>query len=466
MALSKGDFLELALAEISRDPALAALYRAGDPHVTQGLAAQAAMLARMSEYVAVASMEQFTMARDSTVLADAASKGIIRYATPTEVLARVTNPAPSALTVAAGRQLLDPQGRGWIVMRGALIPAAGEGLVLVKQVARRAIRHIVAQHAPFYRIEVPNPAMGYLAAIDVVGFTYQPSFSNTLPGDLVYSLKVSEQQTVLVQFGLDGVAGVQLSAGAGVTINVEDTEGAIDDVLGAALAFEYLDSASEAAVKVVVESVEVQGRNPMDIATLREMCSYPSLYDEDAVFLGDFDALLRRKLAPFEFLSVWNEQRHERATGEFNFDWMNTLFVAARKDGTATAALRAKIEATILAADDGYKVQHVDVLDAPVTLALTAYVNPVYEPEQVRQEIRRVVLEEYGPASAWSKRGDAKLRKLAVYNLLRQKVEAMSDTHSDLEMSVTESVVQLAPWHFRYVSADSLSVTVLENDRA
>lgn len=465
MALSKEHFLNLGVAELSRSPEMAARYQAGDPMVVQPMAAMAAMLARISEFVSVASMEQFTMARDSTVLADAAAKGIIRYATPTEALARVTNPAASPLTIATGRQLLDPQGRKWVVARGAVVPAGGSALVLVQQISRRVIEHTVAQFAPFYEIEVPDPEIGYLAGIEVDGFSYQSSFSNTRPGDLVYNLKISEQQALRVQFGLAGIAGVQLDAGAGVVIRVTDTEGAIDGALGAALAFEYLNSASESGVTVVIESVEVQGRNPLSIAALREMCRYPSLYDDDAVFLGDFDALVRRKLGPFDFLSVWNEQRQEEAMGESNVDWISGLFVAARKDGTAPEALREKIERVILAADDGYRIHHVDVIDAPVTVEITAYVNPVYDTEQVRQEIVRVILEQYGPASEWATRGNAKLLKLAVFSQLREQVEALQDQHSELDMVVTESVSKLLPQHFRYVSADTLTVVVRENDQ-
>lgn len=464
MAISKEKFISEGVAELSRSPAMAARYQAGDPMVVQPLAAMAAMLARMSEFVSVASMEQFTMARDSTVLADSAAKGIIRYGTPTEALARVTNPAPSALTIATGRQLLDQQGRRWVVMRGAVIPASGEGLVYVQQISRRTIEHTIAQHKAFYAIEVPAPAIGYLASVSVDGYSYQPSFSNTKPGDAVYSLKLNEQQTLCVQFGLADVAGMQLDAGAGVVLRVTDTEGAIDDVLGSALEFEYLNGASEAGVKLVIESVEVQGRNPMDVATLREMSRYPSLYDEDAVYLGDFDALVRRKLGPFDFLSVWNEQKQEEAVGP-SLDWVSGMFVAARKIGTSDETLRAKIAQTILAADDGYVIHHIDVVDAPVTVDITAYVNPVYDTEQVRQDIVRVMLENYGPESEWATRGNNKLLQLPVFNRLRQNIEALQDEQANLQMEVTESVERLMPWHFRRLTAETLSVTVRETDQ-
>ena len=75
---TKADFQEAIANSIANYPTIAPLYHAGDPRIRQHLDAMATMLAMFSSQLEVAQTEQYEKARDSTVLADAAMRGIIR----------------------------------------------------------------------------------------------------------------------------------------------------------------------------------------------------------------------------------------------------------------------------------------------------------------------------------------------------------------------------------------------------
>jgi hypothetical protein len=189
------------------------------------------------------------------------------------------------------------------------------------------------------------------------------------------------------------------------------------------------------------------------------MSDYPSLYDTSAVYLGNFDFLVRRNLSPFRFLSVWNEQTEEVVRGP-NVDNINTLFVAAMKDGVADAALRAQIKAVILKADDSYKVKDVTVVEVPIPLTVAARVHSVYDFEQVRQQIREQILSTYGRDSAFAKSGQNRILYRSVYDLLSRNVPALQGVRADIQVEVDDLATNIPPEHYRFVSEASLTVTV------
>ena len=80
--LTKADFQRAIRDSISSYPAIAPLYQSGDPRVLQHLDAMATMLAMFSAQLETAMSEPFEKTRDTTVLADAAMRGIVRKATP------------------------------------------------------------------------------------------------------------------------------------------------------------------------------------------------------------------------------------------------------------------------------------------------------------------------------------------------------------------------------------------------
>lgn len=466
MMKTKEDFQQTIAQSVSNYPTAAQLYRARDPRLLAQLDAMAAMLAMMSAEQDVAAMEPWTKARDVTVLADAAVKGILPFGKPSRVRVRVQNGSAQPLQIVTGRFLQDVQGRTYVVDAGATMAAGATGFISAFQRAERTppISHTVTVSQPFYRLEVPAPEAGkHIADVtlrDAAGnaYRYTPEFVNVGVGERVFHLETDESRRLYIKLGATGIVGYQPSAGEVLTLVVTDTEGAYELSPGSPFSFQYSYSRYDAGATMTLEEVLSPGAAPMDIGTMREVTAYPSIYDGSAVYQGNFDYLVRRNLAPFRFLSVWNEQTEERIRGA-NDDSINCLFVAARKDGVADAALQSEVTAVILEADDSYRVKWVPVVVYEIPVAITARVQAAYDFGAIAQQVREVVLAEYGPDSKWAQRGQGRVQYRRLYDLLRT-VPALQDAGSDLLITITDPDASILPEHYRYVSAASLSVMV------
>ena len=455
MAITKDQYIQLAANEIANYPTLAKRFQIGDPLITQGLASMAAMLADVSAQVEVTTGEVYLKARDVTVKADAAVKGVLPFGRPSIAVIAVTNGGTGLLSILTGRVLRDQSGRMWLVTTGGQIAAGATGSIVARQVELRTVTHTVAQNAPFYTIELAAPAVGYIAQVSVSGWEYSPEFCNVLDGDLVYHIQTDEDQVVSLVFGVNGLSGMQPATGSKIAISIYDTEGDISPSIGMLFYFEYSD-ALEKATMALSEVLQV-GEAPMSINTMRENCSYPGIYSENAVYLSNFDFLVRKKLGAVTFLNVWNELKEEKARGPSQ-DNINKLFVAVLKEGVSQAALKSEIAAIIAAADNSYRLAHVPVIEKAVPLKLTLYVPSTYDSAAIKQAVRALVLVNYGRYSAWAKRGEAKILKKDLYDLLRQNVPALTQRIADISVDAIGDDTADFPEHFRYVTEESLEV--------
>jgi hypothetical protein len=462
---TKRDFQAAAAAAISDYPRAAELYRARDPSLLASLDAMAAMLAMASAEQDVAAAEPFTMARDATVLADASAKGVLPFGLPTEIEAEVANSAGASFALATGRRILDTQGRVWVVVAGVTVPASGSVSAVLRQQSERSFDHTVTFTQPFYQIEVPPPAEGQsivrVRLLDADGneYQYKPEYANVPVGALSFQLLSDSSRRLLIEFGAEGLVGRPAEAGETYTVIVTDTEGDVTLGAGSKFAFEYTASPADAAITMTLVEVTSRGRGALDVATLRTISRYPSIYDQSAVYLGNFDYLVRRNLSPFKFLSVWNEQVEETVRGP-NIDNINTLFVSAIKDGVDGSVLFDQIVAIIKEADDSYKVNNFAFSINELPVEIIAYVNSVYDSEQVEQQIREQILASYGINSAWAKSGQNRILYRLVYSLLQRTVPALQGDRADIRVTITDPVVNIPPEQFRYVSESSLTVTV------
>jgi len=485
--LTKADFQRAIRDSVAAYPAIAPLYQAGDPRITQHLDAMATMLAMLSAQVDTAQAEPFEKTRDATVLADAAMRGIVRKGQAARVRVRAVNTGAATFTVESGRTLLDSSGRPWRIETPAAVPAGGEATFEASQARSSAIQHTVNGNEPFYAIEVPpSDDDAYLCAIAVSdgdgSYEYRDRYVNTAAGERVFHVEADDQQRVYVRFGLDGAVGVQPRNGTQITLTVFYTSGDVSLDYGSPFSFEYLGSPAESAVELRMDALLVAGQNPMPMAVLRDFARYPSVYDNNAVFLGEFDFLVRRNFPTLQFLSVWNESAEEQARGP-SFDNINALFVACLSadgkeatlsesdantpvapmviaDADLTGTQRA-IKAAILASDDSYRVRFFTPVRSQIRMSVSARVSTSYVASDVSQKIAEALLAEFGPASAASRRGRQRPLYQRVYALLRQKVAALSDGAADLTVSIVEPASLLArPEMWRYLDADSLSVSV------
>ena len=438
---TKQDFQQAIADAIAEYPVAAQFYQAKDPRLLAKLDAMAAMLALKSAEGDVQSMEMFTKARDVTVLAEASVKGILPFGQPTIARIQITNVKDTDFSVVTGRKLQDTQGREYSVIVGATIPANSSAMVDAKQYSESSFTHVVSASQPFYQIPIPAREPGkHIVEIRVSNgsydFEYSQDFVNVDVGKRVFHIETDETRRMYVQFGHSGVAGYQPSVGETFTVTVMETEGAIDIQTGSNFAFEYSASLYENGAVLQLDSILSPGANPMDIATMREVISYPSIYDSSAVYLGNFDFLIRRNLSPFEFLSVWNEQTEEGVRGA-SLNNINRIFVAAQKEGVDTPTLRGQIEAVIRDADDSYRVTHKDIIETEVALSIIAYIPAIYDAASVEQQIREIALAEYGRDSAWSKRGRVKINHKKLSGVLEKNVQALQTANSDLRITTT-----------------------------
>lgn len=474
MSKTRQDYEARLMAGLSEFPTAAQFAQIGDPRQLASLRAMAYMLAMADAESEIAAYEPFLKSRDMTVLADASVKGILPFGKPARVTVRATNDSISPLTIASGRRLLDTQGRLFVVVAGAKIPAGGMGYVKAAQQSEREFQHTVAAHQSFYRIPIPSAEAGqHIAAVRVrngagTELVWKPEFMNVPDGDLSFTLETDERRVLSVVFGSAGLSGIQPAAGEVFTVIVTDTSGELDLTVDSPFTFEYSNSLYESQMALAFYSMDSKGAAPMGIDVLRTITNYPALYNENAVFLGNFDYLVRKKLSPFRFLSVWNEQIEEDARGA-NISNINTIFVTAISDVIADPpTLQAQIREVIRRADDSYKIQFVPAVYHEIPVTITAHISTVYDFVLVEQQIRELMYRWYGIDSDFAKYGRNRIQNKDAINLLTGKIAgeggvlAVQDKISDVTVVINDPIAAIMPEDYRFVSPGSLVVHVYQ----
>ena len=483
--LTKADFQQAISDSIDNYPTIARLYSAGDPRVIQPLDAIATMLSMLSAQIDVALAEPFEKTRDATVLADAAMRGLIPQATPARVELTLINSGGVEITLDAGRNLLDSSGYLYKTESTAVVPANGTVTVIAKQIETTEITHTVTNSAPFYAVEIPESNDGsYLSEVSVsdsIGdYAYRNSYISVDDGERVYHMEVNDQQQVFVRFGYDGVVGYQPPNGEVITLSISRSRGAIDVEYGSPFSLEYIIDPNETQVEIAMEQMVESGKDPLSIDDLRSLAKYPAVYDDSAVFLGEFEFLVRRHHKDLRFVSVWNEAIEERARGA-DIRSINCLFVACQSDsneltitelpGTTEVPIEIReinlsaeqiaIKNTLLAADDSYRVRFYTPVISLINMTVSAVVATSYLASTVRQAIIDALIEEFGATSYNAKRGMNRPRHKRVYEVLRDKIPALDDENSDFSVEIEDAGASTTrPELWRYVSEDSLTVTV------
>jgi hypothetical protein len=483
---TKADFQQAIADSIANYPAVAPLYHAGDPRILQHLDAMATMLAMLSSQLETAQAEPFEKTRDATVLADAAMRGIIRKARSGRVRVSIANSSGASFTVQAGRNILDSVGNLYRIDTPATVANGATGTVDATQIKAETLVHTVSGSVPFYAIEIPEATDdSYLCAIavsDSIGeYEYRERYVNTLADERVFHIEADDKQRVYVRFGQSGIVGTQPADGTQITLTIYRSVGEIAPAANSPFSFEYIQSPLESSVELTLNAVLDKGENPPDMATLRDLIKYPSVYDHNAVYLGEFDFVVRRAYSDLKFLSVWNETAEEAIRGA-NVDNINTLFVACLSaDGTesvltepdpgtpvaptvitegALTATQIGIRNAIEAADDSYQVKFLTPVRSKIDMTVTATVSTAYSSSVVQSQVINVLLKEYGETSPPARRGGNKPLHQKVYKLLREKVPALADPNADWQLAIIAYPGAYRPELWRYVAADSLTVNV------
>lgn len=467
MSLTRDDFVTAIAAEVSNQPLAATYYQAGDPRLTAQLGAMATMLTMLSQQIDTESMEPFNKTRDTTVLAAASVKGILPFARPPRLTLSVLNGDTKTLTITVGRVLIDQNGRSWVAETQTSIAPGATGSINVKQVETRTFTDTVSNSQPFYAVKIPPNSdseqiiSGLYVSIDGTNYPYVQDFANLNAGDPGYTLETDEYRNLYAKFGWSGTFGVQPTNGTVISFTVEETFGANVLAVDAAFSFETSISTTDRYATMKLASVIFAGSDPVDIETLREWCKYPSTYDSNAVYLGNFDFVVRRNLPSLRFLSIWNEQIEENVRGA-NVANINRLFIAAAMDGVDTTWLQTEISRIIKLADDSYWLKYLAPVETELPMTINAQVSVVHDVGDVEAQIRSVVYAMYGRDSQAAKKGMLTMNSKLLSASLKDQVSALQDDGSDFQVTIP-ALVSALPEQYRYVSAASLTVNVTQS---
>lgn len=479
---TKADYQKLIADSIAKYPVITPLYLAEDPRIMQHLDAIASVLANFSQQIEVSLSEPFEKARDSTILADAAMRGIISKATPARARIRIFNDNEQSFQVVNQRTILDSNGYEWRVETPLTIPSMSEEFIEVVQITTEIITHDVTGTYPFYAIQVPENSSGYflanIALSDSHGeFEYRERFVNTFPEERVFHVETDDRKLMWVRMGYQNVVGVQPRDGDSLILTLGFTAGDIKPKAASPMSFDYLLSPYDNFVKISFDSLITAGNNPPDISTLRDLCRYPSVYDHSAVYLGEFDFLIRRTFPTLRFLSVWNETIEEVVRGA-SLDNINTLFVAALSQSNDEIVLgegetgrilneyeltgiQKAIRAKILEADNSYRVRFFTPVRAKIQTEIDAYVSTSYSNISVKNQIIAALLDTFGENATNSRRGRNQPLYKQVYDLLKLKIPAISsESRSDAKVYINDVTPVYHPEYWAYMTTDSLIVNV------
>lgn len=492
---SKQDYLDAALADIDNYPKLAMLYRAGDPRITQHLGAIAQMLALKSQEQEAAHLEPFIKERPATILADAAMRGIIPRAQGVRERIRIENPSLVEVTLQSGRALMDSAGNSYTLEAPVTIAAGGSADAVAQQGSAVTFVHTVTDSIPFYAVLIPQAEDGsYLSRIavqDVDGaYEWRNEYTNVQEGERVFHVEVDDRQRVYVRFGFSGVVGYQPPVGHQITFTVGYAMGDVAPELGSPFSLDYINTQAEAGLKMVAQELVQRGQDPISIDTLRDFARYPSTYSDNAVFLGEFDFLVRKKFTDLQFCSVWNEAAEELVRG-FEVKNINALFVAvlgqdgAEKivdpdawvpppetpdalpptepvliDESELTETQRAIRLAIARADDSYRIKFYTPVISTIGMQVDARVASSWRKEDVQAQIREVLLKAYGKTSTPARRGYNRPLYQKVYDLLKTSVPALSGGDTDWTLVISEPSGSERPELWRFVSEASLVVNV------
>lgn len=457
------EILQAGINAASTYPNAGTLIRAGDPLLMSQMSSQAAMLELVAAHTEVAQFEPFLKARDATVLADAALKGILPLGRACRVKLSVFNPGPGTFTLAAGRRLQDDSGRYYVADTGLSVPAGQTLTLQCTQKTSRTVTHTVELASPFYKIQIPfEDEAAHLNTLEVwkggVMFEYAPEWFNVEAGDLAYQVEVDEQRRMWICMGSGGVVGYGVSAGDAFEIRLTECEGRVDNLsAGGSFTLEYTYETIDGMVRATLVEVLDEGADPLTIDELRIISQYQSIHDHSAVYLGNYGALIRRYLKPMTFLSVWNEQVEEEVRGP-SVDHINKLFISGEVDGMSNAVFEDRVRRLIWRADDSLRVGFVPKVDTPVPLDVVCTISVVHDEDAVKAQIKTVLLRAYGRGQlAVSVGMSGPLREQAISKVIKA-VPALQDEQSDFRITLT--LPTALPENYLYLTEASINVIV------
>ncbi|EYS61077.1 hypothetical protein K000_4185, partial [Acinetobacter baumannii 16553_4] len=214
---------------------------------------------------------------------------------------------------------------------------------------------------------------------------------------------------MFIEFGDSERAGRTLQANETVIIGILETYGEVDvnRLKDAALLDVLTNDEQRVSVRFKAGGLIREGVDPLAVSELRLLSSYPSLYDEDAVFLGNFDYAVRKKfMKRAQFISVWNETLQEQHFAITYRDINHLNLVVVAKNPAEQATLEQDICRYIGYCDNLYegKVNVHEVVEKPIEVKIKGSLASVHNTDMVKTQIKELLVERYGRESLSSSR--------------------------------------------------------------
>ncbi|MEN3978249.1 hypothetical protein [Acinetobacter sp. CWB-B33] len=466
--LTQADFEARIVAALD-DYEIQEQYNAQDPLVVQQVRSIAAFLSLLSQEIDIAELEPFIKTRDRSIIADAANKGILPIGMPAQHILEVINRAGNSISLSQGRLIEDNSGRPWRLLQSVTVSAGETGEVQAEQSEYREVQYIVQNSESFHRTQLKlqdDLALAGIIVRDDLNNNYllKKRWMNVAPLEYAFNLTTDSLRRIYIEFGDDERAGCTAKANQTFTFGILETYGDVDisRLKDASLDDVFNADEQRVSVRFKLGGAVRQGADPLNVSELRVLSSYPSLYDENAVFLGNFDYSVRAKFMPRAYyLAVWNENEHDRYYGATYKDINHLHIAVTAKNSAEQEMLEQEIIQYIGQLDSLYKdrVRVHAVLEKPYALSLNGRLAAVHDLDGVKVQIKGLLVDRYGQtklsASRWLVNG---FNTQEISTQLRKNITAFQDNISDFSLSVP--AVLNKPHEWVYVSNESITLNL------
>lgn len=467
--LTQADF-EARIVAVLDDYEILERYNAQDPIVLRFLRSIAAFLSLFSQEVDISEIEPFIKTRDRSIIADATNKGILPIGMPTQHVLEVLNRSANSITLSQGRMIEDNSGsRPWRLLQSVTVNAGETGEVLVEQSEYREVQYTVQSTENFHRVELQLRDDLSLAGITVrdnsnQAYQLKKRWMNVEPLEYAFNLTTDSLRRIFIEFGDDERAGRTAQANQVFTFGILETYGDVDvsRLKDASLLDVLTTDETKVSVRFKQGGIVRQGADPLNISQLRVLATYPALYDENTVFLGNFDYSVRQKfMARCHYIAVWNENEQDRYYG-VTYQDINHLHIAVvAKNNAEQANLETEIIQYIGLLDSLYKdrVRVHAVVEKPFNITLNGRLAAVHDLDGVKAQIKGLLVDRYGrtklSASRWLVNG---FNTQGISTQLRTNIVAFQDNISDFSLNVP--VVLNKPHEWVYISEPSITLNI------
>ncbi|NNP70407.1 hypothetical protein [Acinetobacter sp. Ac_5812] len=467
--LTQADFEARLVANLD-DFEILERYNAQDPIVLKYLRSLGAYLALFSQDVDISEIEPFLKTRDRSIIADATNKGILPIGMPTQHIIEVINRSSNSITLSQGRIIEDNSGgRPWRLLQSVTVNAGEIGEVLGEQSEYREVEYTVSNTDTFHRVQLllrEDLSLAGLTVRDNANQTYnlKKRWMNVPPLDFAFNLTTDSLRRLFIEFGDDERAGRTAQANQVFTFGLLETYGEVEisRLKDASLVDVLTTDETKVSVRFKQGGIVRAGADPLNISQLKVLSSYPALYDENAVFLGNFDYSVRQKfMARCHFIAVWNENEQDRYYG-VTYQDINHLHIAiVAKNEAEQANLELEIIQYIGQLDSLYKdrVKVHAVIEKPFALTLNGRLAAVHDLDGVKAQIKGLLVDRYGrsklSASRWLVNG---FNSQEISTQLRKNITAFQDNISDFSLIVPIALNK--PHEWVYIAQDSITLNL------